>query len=1040
MAKDHLPELAGPLRSAVEQVQNDPLPRDALERTLKNVRNLRPHLRRPPRWRPRDFTLAAIIGTAAGILVGVFALLSEADVNHAAPHDPGADPNDQRPGVTTVAVAPQGRPVLDVPPRGPGADAWLRGNEGAASEEPLDLARTTPSSEHTLRIINGGHEIIVPYQKLNGGGYYGEPYRAGIISAALKAKNELPDRVPYVWKRDVQRPTVARVYGGGLALQLVSLQVTVVVEGPRARTLVDHIFRNPHDRALEGTFEYPLPLGACPSYFALFPGQVRDTAPPRFVSPGNVPALPADRLAQLPPEQMIQHVSTADWGAPQVARVVGKERARETSENGVRTRLDPALLDYAGGNTFSGRISSVPAKGYNRVVIAYEELLPVNGEQVVYRFPLPDSKLRDLQFDLYASAESCKNLVFQPADAKQEEANGRLAFHKNWTEQAPGGEVQFAHTPAIPTVQAISTLVGPGDGAYVYARLRPQLKARESRPFADRAVFLLDTSLSEHPDRFAVNMQLLRKILETDPDIRQFNILTFNTGAAWVEPNGWMSNSLADRTRAFALLDGLVLEGATDLSAALARLARPSFETTGNVSTNVFLLSDGQITWGESDVNGLVSRFEAGSNLRTRFHCYRTGVGADNLELFEALTRRGGGIFNCFGESDLPAVAVAHRRQCLTVEKVSFVSGPAATDLLVAGRKAAVYPGGELVVAGKLAGTGRAVVRLEGTFQGQKFAEDYPVEVTGAGELAGRGWAEIAVASLLGLNDPTLDPLVTAYCQHFGIGCRVASFLVPEKGDEFRRFNLNAERRKVMTSDFDFSRFLARTNASTVSPRTAFDRLLARVAPPIKLYESTESDCLQTLLDILPDSDFALPDAPVAGAVLRRSDVPTRYLTDRDASRRSVEVYLAEAQRRAAAKDTDGAVRVLSSIVEEYPGRGDALRLVAYRLLDLNRPADAVRLFARVQRQRPFEPQSYLDLARGLEQSGKYGLAAIQYEIALAGTWDTRFPPTFKGAAREDYRRMMQQASLDKTVDPALAAHFGARLQLLEFNREPARR
>jgi len=32
-------------------------------------------------------------------------------------------------------------------------------------------------------------------------------------------------------------------------------------------------------------------------------------------------------------------------------------------------------------------------------------------------------------------------------------------------------------------------------------------------------------------------------------------------------------------------------------------------------------------------------------------------------------------------------------------------------------------------------------------------------------ELAPRGWGEIAVASLLALNDPGLDSLVTAYCQ-----------------------------------------------------------------------------------------------------------------------------------------------------------------------------------------------------------------------------------------------------------------------------------
>src|SRR3954451_4601601 len=120
---------------------------------------------------------------------------------------------------------------------------------------------------------------------------------------------------------------MARVYvGDGNALELVSLTVTVTVEGPRARTVVDHVFRNNHARQLEGTFEYPLPTGASASYFAMFLGQTREAAPPRFVARGGKP-LPEDQLARLSPEQLVKEVSTADWGRLQEARVVGKEKA-----------------------------------------------------------------------------------------------------------------------------------------------------------------------------------------------------------------------------------------------------------------------------------------------------------------------------------------------------------------------------------------------------------------------------------------------------------------------------------------------------------------------------------------------------------------------------------------------------------------------------------------------------------------------------------------------------------------------------------------
>ena len=113
--------------------------------------------------------------------------------------------------------------------------------------------------------------------------------------------------------------------------------------------------------------------------------------------------------------------------------------------------------------------------------------------------------------------------------------------------------------------------------------------------------------------------------------------------------------------------------------------------------------------------------------------------------------------------------------------------------------------------------------------------------------------------------------------------------------------------------------------------------------------------------------------------------------------------YLEECQRRYNDGDVDGAVRVLSSIIEEHPSRGDALRLVGYRLLDMRQPALAARLFAQVLRQRPFEPHSFRDLARSLEDARRYPLAALLYESVLAGTWHNRFGEALKTVTREEH-------------------------------------
>jgi hypothetical protein len=123
---------------------------------------------------------------------------------------------------------------------------------------------------------------------------------------------------------------------------------------------------------------------------------------------------------------------------------------------------------------------------------------------------------------------------------------------------------------------------------------------------------------------------------------------------------------------------------------------------------------------------------------------------------------------------------------------------------------------------------------------------------------------------------------------------------------------------------------------------------------------------------------------------------------------------------------------VLFRSVEEQPTRGDALRLVGYRLLDMKQPAQAVRLFDRVQHSRPFEPHSYLDLARALEDAGKFGLAAVQYEIVLAGSWHQRFHQSLKVVAQEEYARMMRGAIRRQALKPTLADHFGSRLEQMD--------
>jgi len=90
-----------------------------------------------------------------------------------------------------------------------------------------------------------------------------------------------------------------------------------------------------------------------------------------------------------------------------------------------------------------------------------------------------------------------------------------------------------------------------------------------------------------------------------------------------------------------------------------------------------------------------------------------------------------------------------------------------------------------------------------------------------------------------------------------------------------------------------------------------------------------------------------------------------------------------------------------------------------------------------VQESRPFEPQAYRDLARSFELAGRPGLAALQYEILLAGEWHERFL-SLKKVALEEYCLLMRGAIKDKTASGALLELFGERLEKLSVDKGKA--
>ncbi|MFD2914903.1 VIT domain-containing protein [Psychroserpens luteus] len=154
-------------------------------------------------------------------------------------------------------------------------------------------------------------------------------------------------------------------------LGLSSLDIKVDVVGNIATTTYDMLFYNPTNAILEGQLDFPLGDGHNVSRFALdVNGKLRD------------------------------------------AVVVDKELGRIAFEDVVRRQVDPALLEKGTGNNYKARIYPIPAKGYKRVVLAYEQELLYKEDANYYNLPLNfKNKLDDFTLEITVFEQKSKPVI-----------------------------------------------------------------------------------------------------------------------------------------------------------------------------------------------------------------------------------------------------------------------------------------------------------------------------------------------------------------------------------------------------------------------------------------------------------------------------------------------------------------------------------------------------------------------------------------------------------------------------------------------------
>lgn len=218
---------------------------------------------------------------------------------------------------------------------------------------------------------------------------------------------------------------------------LSSLAIKVDIIGHIATTTYDMLYYNPTNEILEGELSFPLGKGHNVSRFAL---EVN--------------------------------------GKLRAAVIVDKELGRIAFEQVVRAGVDPALLEKGTGNNYKARIYPIPANGYKRVVLAYEQELLFDEGAHFYSLPLNfKNTLKDFNLEILVYDQNEKPIVTEG------EMNG-LKF-SNWKNTYKTSVSNSNYTPnkslliKIPVPKDVQKIIIQDNYFYVYKTLLAQTRFRK---------------------------------------------------------------------------------------------------------------------------------------------------------------------------------------------------------------------------------------------------------------------------------------------------------------------------------------------------------------------------------------------------------------------------------------------------------------------------------------------------------------------------------------------------------------------------------
>ena len=456
-------------------------------------------------------------------------------------------------------------------------------------------------------------------------------------------------------------------------------RVMVEIRDQVAKTSIDEVFINNHDRDIEGTFIFPLSEGASISEFAMYIG---------------------DKKVE--------------------GEILDSSQARKIYEDIVRRLRDPALLEYIGRNMFRARVFPIPARGEKRIQLSYSEILKGEKGLVRYLYPLNTERfsfqpIEEVTVSMKIDSKVPLTNIYSSSHKVSIRKEGPNTATLGYEERNVRPDKDFIVYYAVSSDDIGMSFLNYSDkeNSYFMLLAAPRFVEAGEKIINKNLVFVLDSSGSMSGKKIQQAKEAARFIINHLEEKDRFSVIDFDDSVSLFSSE-LVSANPENKEKALKFIDKVEDSGGTNINEALLKAL--SLMSQGGRPNYVLFLTDGQPTVGITGIGEILKNIAAANTARSRLFVF--GVGFDvNTELLDKLSSDNRGTSAYVGENEDLEVAVSSY-----YEKIS---SPLLADLALSFKGIETfqsYPqtlpdlfkGSQLIVLGKYKGNGPIDIHLVG--------------------------------------------------------------------------------------------------------------------------------------------------------------------------------------------------------------------------------------------------------------------------------------------------------------------------------------